>query len=71
MNEHKYYLTVNNRTVAEGVTCEYALIFTKAIIEHFYNDQVIKNWDDYNSVAVEDFVTHWIPMPQPPKGGMQ
>ena len=31
MSEHKYYLMVNNRTVAEGVTCEYALIFTKAI----------------------------------------
>lgn len=41
MSEHKYYLTVNNRTVAEGVTCEYALIFTKALIEHFYNDHDI------------------------------
>ena len=38
MSEHKYYLTVNNRTVAEGVTCEYALIFTKALMEYFYND---------------------------------
>ena len=41
MSENKYYLTVNNRTVAEGVTCEYALIFTKALIEHFYNDHEI------------------------------
>ena len=41
MSEHKYYLTVNNRTVAEGITCEYALIFTKALIEHFYNDHDI------------------------------
>ena len=41
MSEHKYYLTVNNRTVAEGVTREYALIFTKALIEHFYNDHEI------------------------------
>ena len=41
MSEHKYYLTVNNQTVAEGVTCEYALIFTKALIEHFYNDHDI------------------------------
>ena len=30
--------------------------------------EVIKNWDDYNSVAVEDFVTHWMPMPELPKG---
>ena len=27
--------------------------------------EVIKNWDDYNSVTVEDFVTHWMPLPQP------
>ena len=25
--------------------------------------EVIKNWDDYNSVAVEDLVTHWMPLP--------
>ena len=41
MSENKYYLTVNNQTVAEGVTCEYALIFTKALIEHFYNEHDI------------------------------
>ena len=41
MNENKYYLTVNNQTVAEGVTCEYALIFAKAIFEHYYNDHDI------------------------------
>ena len=27
--------------------------------------EVIKNWDDYNSVAVEDLVTHWMPLPEP------
>ena len=41
MNENKYYVTVDNRTVAERVTLEYALIFTKAIFEHFYNDHDI------------------------------
>lgn len=25
--------------------------------------EVIKNWGDYNSVVVEDFVTHWMPFP--------
>lgn len=38
MNENKYYVTVDNRCVAENVTLEYALIFTKAIFEHYYND---------------------------------
>ena len=41
MSGNKYYVTVNNKTVAEGLTCEYALIFTKALIEHFYNDHDI------------------------------
>ena len=30
--------------------------------------EVIKNWDAYTSVPVEDFVTHWMPLPEPPKG---
>jgi hypothetical protein len=29
--------------------------------------EVIKNWDDYGFVAIGDFVTHWMPLPTPPK----
>ena len=29
--------------------------------------EVIKNWDDYGFVAIDDFVTHWMPLPEPPK----
>ena len=29
--------------------------------------EVIKNWDDYSCVAIEDTVTHWMPLPDPPK----
>lgn len=29
--------------------------------------EVIKNWDDYNSIVIDDTVTHWMPMPEPPK----
>ena len=29
--------------------------------------EVIKNWDDYSCVAIDDKVTHWMPLPQPPK----
>ena len=29
--------------------------------------EVIKNWDDYSCVAINDFVTHWMPLPEPPK----
>lgn len=29
----------------------------------------IRNWDDYNAVGIGDFVTHWMPLPEPPKEG--
>lgn len=29
--------------------------------------EVIKNWDDYTCVAIEDHVTHWMPLPEPPE----
>ena len=28
----------------------------------------IHNCDDYSVVLIEDIVTHWMPIPQPPKG---
>ena len=36
------------------------------LLEGWY--EVIKNWDDYNSIVIHDFVTHWMPLPEPPKG---
>ena len=29
--------------------------------------EVVKNWDDYSCVAIEDTVTHWMLLPEPPK----
>lgn len=31
--------------------------------------EVIMNWDEYGFVGIEDFVTHWMPMPEPPQEG--
>lgn len=31
--------------------------------------ETIYNWEDYGFVAIEDFVTHWMPLPEPPKDG--
>jgi|LSQX01.2.fsa_nt_gb hypothetical protein len=36
------------------------------LIEGYY--QIINNCDYYSSIAIEDFVTHWKPLPEPPKG---
>ena len=41
MNENRYYLKVDNRTVAECIPLEYALIFIKSIFENYYNDHEI------------------------------
>ena len=35
------------------------------LLEGWY--EIIKNWDDYNSIVIPDFVTHWMPLPEPPK----
>ena len=29
--------------------------------------EVIDNWDEYGSIVIGDFVTHWMPLPEPPK----
>lgn len=31
--------------------------------------EVIKNWEEYTSIAIDDTVTHWMPLPEPPKKG--
>ena len=65
------YYAEANKIIAGGFPddcdCEYSEEDDEYYLcEGWY--EVIKNWDDYNSVTVEDFVTHWMPLPQPPKG---
>ena len=65
------YYAEANKIIAGGFpddcNCEYSEEDDEYYLcEGWY--EVIKNWDDYNSVTVEDLVTHWMPLPQPPKG---
>ena len=39
MSEKKYYVTIDNHTIAENMTLEYALILIKAIFETYYSDR--------------------------------
>ena len=31
--------------------------------------EVIHNWDEFGGVLIGDFVTHWMPLPEPPMEG--
>ncbi len=35
------------------------------LLEGYY--EVIKNWDDFSSIVIDDFVTHWRPLPAVPE----
>lgn len=38
--------------------------------EYFFEEgwyEVIKNWDDYSSIVIQDQVTHWMPLPELPE----
>ena len=64
------YYAEANKIVAYGASSYYACDYSEEDDEYYLCEgwyEVIKNWDDYNSVAVEDFVTHWMPIPAPPE----
>ena len=62
------YYAEANKIIAGGFPdecdCEYSEEDDEFYLcEGWY--EVIKNWDNYNSVTVGDFVTHWMPLPEP------
>ena len=64
------YYAEANKIVAGGFPDECNCEYSEEDDEFYLREgwyEVIKNWYDYNSVAVEDFVTHWMPLPEPPK----
>lgn len=60
------YYAEANKIIAGGFPDECDCEYSEEDDEYYLREgwyEVIKNWDDYNSVAVEDFVTHWMPLP--------
>ena len=65
------YYAKANKIIAGGFPDECDCEYSEEDDEYYLCEgwyEVIKNWDDYNSVAVEDLVTHWMRTPQAPKG---
>ena len=64
------YYAEANKIIAGGFPDECNCEYSEEDDEYYLCEgwyEVVKNWDDFNSVAVEDFVTHWMPMPTPTK----
>ena len=60
------YYAEANKIIAGGFPDECCCEYSEEDDEYYLREgwyEVIKNCDDYNSVAVEDFVTHWMPLP--------
>lgn len=41
MNENKYFVTINNETIAGNMNLDTALIVVKAIFNEYYNDHTM------------------------------
>jgi hypothetical protein len=63
-----YYASPKSITCVCGdeIDCEYDDKTDEYyLLEGFY--EVIKNWEEFSSISISDFVTHWMPLPQPPE----
>ena len=64
------YYAEANKIIAGGFPDECDCEYSEEDDEYYLREgwyEVIKNWDDYNSVTVGDFVTHWMPLPKAPE----
>ena len=64
------YYAEANKIIAGSFPDEFNYEYSEEDDEYYLCEgwyEVIKNWDDYSSVTVEDFVTHWMPLPKAPE----
>ena len=57
------------KNLAYGVDDDCVTDYNEEDDEYYISEgwyEVINNWDDYDFVAIDDFVTHWMPLPTPP-----
>jgi hypothetical protein len=60
----------NSKTIPCSYNDDIDMEYDEEKDEYYFPEgwwEVIKNWDEYSCVAIADFVTHWMPLPEPPK----
>lgn len=75
--KNKYYVCeamyTAPKTVSAGAYDDFDADYDEATDTYYYPEgwwEKIHNWDEYSNVVIADFVTHWMPLPKPPKEGI-
>lgn len=58
------------KSISCGYNDDIDAVYDEETDEYYFPEgwwEVVKNWDDYSCVAIYDTVTHWMPLPEPPK----
>ena len=64
-----YY--AGSKSITSGYSDDWDCEYDEETDEHYLPEgyyEVFNNWDDYSSIVIDYFVTHWKPLPEPPKG---
>lgn len=65
-----FYAKKNSISVGNCFDDEICCEYDEETDEYYLKEgwyEVIHNWDEYGSVVIGDFVTHWMPLPEPSK----
>lgn len=65
-----FYAKKNSISVGNCFDDEISCEYDEETDEYYLKEgwyEVIRNWDEYGSVVIGDFVTHWMKLPEPPK----
>ena len=72
--KRKYYVCeamyTAPKTISAGGYDDFDADYDEETDTYYYPEgwwERIHNWDDYSYVAIADFVTHWMPLPEPQK----
>lgn len=65
-----FYAKKNSISVGNCFDDEISCEYDEETDEYYLKEgwyEVIRNWDEYGSVVIGDFVTHWMPLPEAPE----